>query len=285
MKLACKLLGLALLLVSTVQADSIATIQLSNRPAEEVIPIVKPMLGADDAITGQGFKIFLRSSAQTLAQVKQMIEALDVAAQTLQVSVFQGNTRGLRALGIGGNINIERGDASVDIGTGRNNNGDEGGSITYSTKNGSGNINSTSTRMRLQDNPIHQIRVTAGTEAYIETGEQIPYFSGTHWIAPEAVAGGIEYKAVATGFYVLPRIHGDNVTLQVSPFKNSQGNVRGGNIETQYANTTITGRIGEWLLIGGVTEQLKRSHSGTGSYSSTESRNNQSIWIKADLVR
>jgi type II secretory pathway component GspD/PulD (secretin) len=284
MKLAYKLLGLVLL-VSAVQADSITTIQLSNRPAEEVIPIIKPMLGAGDAITGQGFKIFLRSSSETLAQVKEMIDALDVAAKTLQISVFQGSTRGLGALGIGASIQVESDDASVGIGTGGNKKATGGGSITYSTSNGSGSINSTSTRLRLEDNPIHQVRVTAGTEAYIETGEQIPYFSGTNWIVPKAVAGGIEYKDVTTGFYVLPRIHGDNVTLQVSPFKNSQSNARGGNIETQHANTTITGRIGEWLLIGGVTEQLKRAQSGTGSYSSTQSRNNESIWIKADLVQ
>ncbi len=282
MKLRYKLLVLVLL-VSSVQAGSITTIQLQNRPAEEIIPIVKPMLGTDDAISGQGFRIFLRSSPQTLSQVKEMIDLLDIAAKTLQISVFQGNTRGLSALDIGANIQIESDDASIDIGTDKNKKG--GGSITYSTSNGSGSINSTSTRMRLQDNPIHQIRVTEGTEAYIETGEQIPYFSGTHWITPGTVAGGIEYKDVTTGFYVLPRIHGDNVTLQVSPFKNSQGNTRGGNIETQSANTTITGRIGEWILIGGASEQIKRSQSGAASYSSTQSRTNESIWIKADLIQ
>jgi len=283
MKLRYRLLVLVML-VSSVQAASIATIQLQHRPAEEIIPIVKPMLGADDAISGQGFRIFLRSSPQTLSQVKDMIDVLDIAAKTLQISVFQGNTRGLSTLGLDANIQVESGDAGIDIGTDANNSSDGGGSITYSTNNGSGSINSTSTRMRLEDNPVHQIRVTEGTEAYIETGEQIPYFSGTRWILPGTVAGGIEYKDVTTGFYVLARIHGDNVTLQVSPFKNSQGNARGGNIKTQYANTTITGRIGEWLLIGGATEQIKRSQSGTASYSSTQSRNNESIWIKTDLV-
>ena len=282
MKLTYTLLGLALL-ATAVQADSITTIQLSNRPAEEIIPIVKPMLGAEEAITGQGFKIFLRSSPATLAQIEALIDTLDTAAEILQISVFQGDTRGLSELDIGGHIQIESGQANVDIGTRKNKTGD--GSITYSTANGSANINGTRTRMRLEDNPIHQIRVTAGTEAYIETGEQIPYFSGTNWIAPKAAGGGVEYKNVTSGFYVLPRIHGDNVTLQVSPFKHSQNNARDGSIETQSASTTITGRIGEWLLIGGATEQLKRAQSGTGSYSSTQSRNNQSIWIKADLIQ
>jgi len=39
------------------------------------------------------------------------------------------------------------------------------------------------------------------------------------------------------------------------------------------------------LLIGGATEQIKRSQSGIGSYSSTQSRANDGIWIKADLAQ
>lgn len=260
MKLLYTLLGMVLL-VSTVQAESITTIQLRNRPAAEVIPVIEPMLGAGDAISGQGFKIFLRSSPQTLAQVKDMIAALDVASKMLQVSVFQGSTRGLRELGFGGNIRIENGDVS-------------------------GSISTTSTQKRLQDQPIHQVRVIEGREAYIETGQQIPYFSGSHWIARKReIGGGIEYKDVISGFYVLPRIHGDDVTLQISPFKNSLKNANDGGIATQSASTTITGRVGQWLLIGGVSEQLKRAQSGTGSQISTRSRNNESIWIKADLVQ
>ena len=54
------LLCLLMLLAAPVQADSINTIQLQNRPAEEVIPITKPMLGPNDSVTGQGFKLFLR---------------------------------------------------------------------------------------------------------------------------------------------------------------------------------------------------------------------------------
>lgn len=284
MKLLYTLLGLVIL-VSAAQADSITTIQLLNRPAEEVIPIVEPMLGRDDAITGQGFKIFLRTSPETLARVKNIIEALDTPARMLQISVFQGSNRDLSKLGISGNIEIDSGDASVSIGSERSNNGDAGGSVTYSTDDSSGSINSISTHERLKDNPVHQVRVTEGTEAFIETGEQIPYFFSSNWIIPRGVVGGVEYKDVITGFYVLPRIHGDNVTLQVSPFRNSQTNASGVNIETQSANTTISGRIGEWLLIGGATEQIKRTRSGTGSYIATQGGANESIWIKAVLVQ
>ena len=254
------LLPALLFLLTSVQAQSITTIQLRNRPAAEIIPVVEPMLGDGDAVSGQGFKIFLRASPQTLAEIREMIDALDVAAKMLQISVFQGSTRGLAELGFGGDIRIDNGGARV-------------------------RIESTGTRKRLEDNPIHQVRVSEGKEAYIETGAQIPYFSGARWIAPEGLTGGIEYNRVVTGFYVQPRIHADggSVTLRISPFKQSPGN--GGGIATQAAHTTITGPIGEWLLLGGVSEQLQRAQSDGDTRISTRSRGNQSIWIKADLLR
>ncbi len=244
-----------LLMASPVQAEIITTLQLHNRPAVEVIPIIEPMLAADDSISGHGFKIFLRSSEQTLAQVQDMIAAIDTAPNVLQISVLQGNARKLRSFGISGNISIGTDDASA-------------------------NISGTATQQRLQDNPVHQLRVTEGTEGFIETGKQIALFSGGNWKR----SSGIDFKKVTTGFYVLPRVHGDNVTLQVSPFKNSQSNAGGGSINTQHANTTISGPLGEWLLVGGTTEQVNHSQSGTSGYSSTQSSSDESIWIKAELI-
>jgi hypothetical protein len=84
---------------------------------------------------------------------------------------------------------------------------------------------------------------------------------------------------------VLARIHGDRVTLQIRPFKNSLAKTGKGNIETQSARTTISGRIGEWLPLGGVTEQSNRTQSSIASSSSTKSSSQHSIWIKADLVQ
>ena len=277
------LLPMLALLFTVAQAASLTTIQLQNRPAEEVIPVIEPMLESGDVISGRGFKLFLRASPETLATVREMLDVLDRPAKVLQISVFQGSTRGLGELGLSGRLQIEGGDGSISIGgTG---NGSSGGSITYSTDGGSASIEGSSTRQRLSDSPIHQVRVTEGNEAYIETGEQIPYFSGAGWTLPRGSTGGVRFKQAVTGFYVLPRVNGDRVTLQVSPFKNRQGNTPGGSIETQSASTTITGTLGDWLLIGGVSEELRQAERGTGSTTSTRSRSNNSIWIKADLVR
>jgi len=284
MKRLLTLLGLVLL-VSAVQADSIATIELQNRPAEEVIPIVQPMLGEGDAISGQGFKVFLRSSPATLARVRDMIEVLDTPARILEISVFQGSSRDIRELEVNASAEINRGDASVEGGSDGSGQDDAGGRLIYSTNSGAVSADGLSTRQSLRDNPIHQVRVTEGTEAYIETGERIPYFYGGAWRGRRGTAGTIEYENAVTGFYVLPRVRGENVVLEISPYKHSQSNTRSESIEMQSARTTITGRAGEWLMVGGVTEQQERADSAIGTVSSTQSGDNSGIWVRADLVQ
>ena len=272
MKRICMLLAL-MLLASAAQAASITTIQLNNRPAEEVIPIIKPMLDAGEVVTGSGYKLFLRASPQSLEQVRDIIDALDTAAKMLQVSVFQGSEQDLETRSVSGNLQIDNGNISVGIGN--NNKNKSAGGISYNSGNLSGDINASTTHQRQTSNPVHQLRVSEGTEGFIQTGKQIPYLTGY---------SSTEYKDVTTGFYVLPRIRGDMVTLQISPFKNSLTKTGKGSIETQSARTTITGRIGEWLPLGGVTEQSKRSQSSIGSSSSSKSQSQHSIWIRADLI-
>ena len=276
------LLCLALLLLSTAQADSLTVIQLHNRPAEEIMPIVKPMLAAGEVLTGQGFKLFLRASRETLEQVEAMIDVLDAAAKMLQISVTQGSRQDLEALRIDANLQIEGGNSSVDIGSRSDN---SAGNINYNSGNVSGGVDASGTRVRRHNKPVHRLRVSEGREGYIETGEQIPYLTGVSRIMPGTTVGSSEYKNVTTGFYVLARIHGDSVTLQISPFKNSLSNTNAGSINTQSANTVISGRIGEWLEIGGVSEESSGSQSGIGSYGSSQGRKTDHIWIRADLVK
>jgi len=267
-------------------ADSIQTIQLAHRPADEIMPVINPMLGPDDSLTGQGYQLFIRTSDSNLEQIKQMVSSLDRAAKMLLISVFQGNDRELRALGVSGDFQYQDSNANVSLGsTGEA--AKRGAEVQYSTRNASAGAHTFSTRGRLSDNPIHQLRISEGSEGYIETGESIPYFSGSYWRGGRRgiVEGGVDYKDINTGFYVLPRVHGEQATLDVSPYKQSQSRKRGGDIETQSASTRITGKLGKWLAIGGVAGQTRSSSNRIGSYGSTQSRDNASIWIKADLVQ
>ena len=237
---------LALLFATPLLAETITTLQLRNRPAAEIIPVIEPFLGPGDKISGHGFKIFLRASAQTVAEVEDLIANIDLAAQTLMISVFQGRESDLHERDFSGSIRIESGNIS-------------------------GSISASETRRSETSSPVHQLRVTEGNAGFIAMGTSSYLFTGDEVDA-------------SSGFYVLPRINGDRVTLQISPFRNNLKS-SGGTIETLQANTVISGRIGEWLPLGGVDHSVDATESDGFGQRSTRGSHQDSIWIRTDLVR
>ena len=277
-------LGL-LLLAFQAGAQSMSVIELQSRPAAEVIPIIEPMLGPNDAISGEGFKLFLRASPATEASIREMIDFLDEPAKVVEVSVFQGSARDLRRIAANASVQVDNGNVRVDVG--EEGDDDAAGGVRLSTTDGNVSVNGTRTQGSLRDNPIHRVRVTEGTEAYIETGQQVPEYVSTIFFAPFGAGSSVQYRDALTGFYVLPRVRGDNVVLDVSPYKSAPivQTGRTNEISTQSASTTITGRLGEWMLIGGVSEQVTESDSRTGTTVRTQGSRDSGIWIKADLAR
>ena len=235
---------LALLYATLLSAESITTLQLRNRPASEVVPVIEPLLEPGDKISGQGFKIFLRASPQTVAEVRELIASLDVAAKTLMISVFQGRRSDLEKHEISGSIRIDNSGVSGSLAAGETQRSESSG-------------------------PVHRLRITEGTSGFISTGTSSLFYT--------------TQVDAASGFYVLPRLNGERVTLLISPFR-SDTQAAGRSFDTLRASTTISGRLGEWLPLGGVDERIEHSQSdGIGSRNMSSSQQ-QSIWIRADLM-
>jgi hypothetical protein len=54
----------------------------------------------------------------------------------------------------------------------------------------------------------------------------------------------VDYRDASSGFYALPRVHGDRVTVEIY----QQHEVpRGMTFETQAASTVLEGGLGEWM--------------------------------------
>lgn len=235
-------LPLILILVSTQAAAAapIEILQLRNRPAIEIIPIVEPLLAPGETISGRGFKLFLRASPQTLDEVQAVIDSLDTAARVLTVSVFQGHRSELRNLELNGSVRISNQGVSAGISAGESSNRSQGG-------------------------PVHRLRVNEGARGYIATG------SG--------------YGGSSSGFYVKPRLGGDKVTFEISPFGRKSDPYQHGSAQILQADSVISGRLGEWLPLGSVSQQIDRSHGNGVSFSSTRGSSEVGIWIRADTVK
>ena len=72
-----------------VQAETmlLEDIELQHKPAGDIIPLIEPLLPENAVITGEGYKIILKTTAENLPQVKQLIAELDTPRQQLQIAV------------------------------------------------------------------------------------------------------------------------------------------------------------------------------------------------------
>ena len=78
---------LGALLAVPALAQSLEIIQLKNRPADQVLPVVRPLLEPGASASGSGFQLFVRTSAANLAQIRQVVASLDRAVRQLVIYV------------------------------------------------------------------------------------------------------------------------------------------------------------------------------------------------------
>jgi hypothetical protein len=93
------------------------------------------------------------------------------------------------------------------------------------------------------------------------------------------------YRDVNTGFYATARVSGDIVTLEISPRQQEYRAAGGGTIQTRGANTAVTGRLGEWMELGGVRESNSGSSSGLLVWGRHSASSEYSAWVKVEEQR
>lgn len=274
MRLATLLLALLLATVGSTAiaaaGDRLEIIELRNRPAEEVIPLVRPLLQPQDALTGTGYQLIIRATPERIREVRELVDALDQAQKNLLVTVSAGRAEDLRDREIGASGRIENERGSVTLGD-----TDEEGLH--------GTLRERSTRN--QATRASSLRVLEGQSAFIRTGGDVPYITTAAIITGNRVitSSGVEYRRVETGFYVTPRISGDRVYLHIRPVQQSLQSDQ--TIATQEAETTISGPVGEWITIGGVTEEERYESSGTISRQWETRGRDDAISVKVEVVQ
>lgn len=249
-------------------------IDLNNRPADEIIPVIKPMLKPNDAITGTGFQLFLRTDAKTLEEIMRLLQVMDKAPRNLVIKVRN---------------NLDSESKSTDFNTSGNYKVDDDVSVIVGDrppKEEGTKVRVNSNRSSTDRDSQHMIRVIEGGQAFIAAGEIRPYEHRTiikHRYGV-SVYDSVDYQDVTSGFYVTPRLSGkDRVSLQVQPHYRTVNEERSGTIDVQEADTTLDAKLGEWIQIGGIDTDAKSKDSGILSTSRNSSNIRSEIYIKVDL--
>src|SRR5258706_4913441 len=78
---------------------TLEVISLRHRTADQVIPVVRPLLEPGGALSGQYNQLIVRTSPGNLAQIRAVLDAIDQPARRLTISVRFDNTQQLARSG------------------------------------------------------------------------------------------------------------------------------------------------------------------------------------------
>ncbi len=83
------------------------------------------------------------------------------------------------------------------------------------------------------------------------------------------------------GFYVTPHLHGEKVSLAIYM---QHDELKNNHTSLQRLNTTVSGRLGEWITLGGITQQGTDKETGTNRIYRMKKQNNQTVYLKVDRI-
>lgn len=255
-------------------ARELQVIELRYRLAEEIVPVVQPLLEPGGVLTGADRMLFVNTSPANFEQIRQAVELIDRRPRQLVVTVGQGTVTYEERTDVAGQARAGNGDVQVGVNTPPR--GDSGIAVGIDSRAQRANLHNTSS-----------VRGLEGTEIYIAIGQLAPLT--TSQIVPGRRGPreytSTEYREVSTGFYATARLHGDTVRLEVSPRQQRLRNTATGPVvETAGVVSTIDGRLGEWMPIGAVQQSGGGDTSGLLVWGRRTVASQYSAWVKVEEV-
>ena len=247
----------------------IEIIPLKHQTVEQMLPMLRPFVSEGGTVTGMNGQLVIKTSPENLAQLQQIIDKFDRAPRQLRITVREGDSASFTRQGVTveGRIPVGEG-GSIGIGRPEAGEGLEiraaGGSKTWGT-----------------DADRH-VRATEGMPAFIQTGVSVPVTTGYRdgW---GRFYRERSYQDITSGFYVTPWVNGDRVTLEISPFSGKPLDQRG-SYQKQEISTRVSGRLGEWIDIGGASLRGQGGRQGITGLGSASVGRQTPVSVRVELL-
>ena len=257
-------------------------IPLKHRTAEEVVPILQPFVAEGGAISGMRNQVILSTTPANLAEIKKILSSIDGELRRLMVSVRQDESRDVSGgdIGIFGRKTVD-GEAGAVVGE----SGEERGLVVGAKKGEDGlRVRALDGESPEEEGIIQQVQVLEGNTAFISIGITVPLteYATVRDVHGRQVIEAPVYRDVMTGFYVLPRVSGDNVTLEISTQKDRLIDRRTGTAHVQHIDTSVSGRLGEWMEIGGMLHVVRGRRAGIAHGGRRDGRDLRRVLIRVN---
>jgi type II/III secretion system protein len=269
------------------QGTVLEVIPLRYRQAGEVIPIIQPMLAREGSVSGYQGQLVVRTTPANLQEVKRILAALDTAPRQLLITVRDAAA-----------VERSRSQTDISVNAGTDNarvvippasRDPRGGSVTAGGGDDRVRVQAVEGRSVEGDSGTQTVRAMEGREAFVRSAQSAPVRERQ---VQRTVVGGkvvervvesTQYRDVASGFYVLPRLSGDRVMLDISQQREA---LRGasGVASVQGLVTTVSGRMGEWMEIGSIDRETSSQQNTLLGRSSAAARDSRRILIKVEEI-
>ena len=106
---------LALASAASLGQGAIEVIPLRHRTAEQVIPVLQPLLAPGGALSGQYNQLIVRTSPENLAQIRQVLDSIDRPARRLMILVRFDNVQDTARSAVQGEARVTNRAASAEV--------------------------------------------------------------------------------------------------------------------------------------------------------------------------
>lgn len=259
-------------------ANELEIIELKHRRAEELLPVIQPLLDKDEMVSGMNYQLILRASPRNAGQITRLVESLDTLPRQLKITVMQNvdSATVARLIEISGSVSLGK-NARISAG------GDAG-----EASMGQGGVSARiiSTRTLDDDKKAQHLQVLDGSRAWVSGGQSVP--EQRLILRGRQVIETVRHTDVASGFYVLPRVTGDRVTLEITAQNESLVPGRPAEVypgkRMQNTSSTVSARLGEWINLGGLGQQNDLNNVTLTTRSTSRLNEQRNVLIRVEEV-
>ena len=263
------LLSAFLLSCSLSLSAATEVIPLNYRTADDVLGVVQSVLGNEGRVNAYGNQLIVNAAPDKIAEVRELLQQLDTRPRRLLISVSSDESSFQRDQGYRADGTISGGNAEIQIGQGEINGRDQVRIIQRSTQSRGGGT--------------QQVQATEGYPALIQVGQSVPLTSSGRDIYGQPYSQ-TQYRDVTRGFYVTASLSGELVHISISSQRDRLNPHTPGHIDVQSTDTRVSGRIGEWITLGGVSEQSQGQQRDILQRRSTQGREDMQLRVMVEVL-
>jgi hypothetical protein len=249
------------------EAMLLEKIKLQHKPAGDIIPLVEPFLPENAVISGEGYKIILKTTAENMPQVKQLIAELDTPLQQLQISVSLDPAVLQQAM--------TNSAASTEV------SGDDKTDTPSTSQADTTQIYKTKGHKVAAG--IQVIQVLQDRWSMIRTGQSIPVMKRVR--NPDGtITESISYQQVNQGLRIRPRLTGEEVILSIQPFYEAASQSGTGQQLYYKQEKQIKAQLGNWLSIDTTTGSLIQPKGSKAQQNPATLTSTSILYLKVDVA-